>query len=1152
MSDEPLESVRRRISALQQAATAPDARCSDLVAALAQLHDDVGDIAARQRARPVALDDAACFDHVFQHAPIAVALTSLESCLLQVNPAFCTMLGYKAEELIGKSVFDITHPDDIPAGRALAGRIFAGDTPSYSLDKRYLRKDGEVVWAVLNVSLLRDPDGAPRHFVAQIVDITARKRAEASLYESDLRFEQAFEHAPVGMSLVGIDGRVLRVNRALCQMFGYSSAEMLTMPVWQITHPDDMPTTIEQLQHMLEGHQDTWELEKRFLHRDGRVVWAISSGSLVRAGDGRPLYVVSQVLDLTARRRTEATLREVEERFENAFRHAPIGMALVGLNGQPAQINRALAEMLGYDEAELLPKAVVELMHPDDWPAALAHRQRLIDGEMQSYEAERRYFHKSGAVVWAQMSVSLVRDDAGQPLYTISQMLDITERKRHDAALRRSEERFALAVAGAQDVIWDWDLKTGELYASPRWSVMLGLPEGAASSQLTEWLSRVHPDDFARVDANLRDHLDGRVPHYENEHRLRHADGSYRWVSARGLCVRDGHGEPYRMAGSLSDISGRKRTEEHLRQSELMFRTLAETLQSAILLVQGAQLRYVNPATMAITGYTREELLTMQVWDIVHPDSRELVRQRGRARRRGEPVPAQYEVKVRTRDGGERWVEVAGASFELEGQPAVLGTAFDITARKQAEAYLHYRLEFEKLLSTLASEFINLAPEQINAGIEAALQAMGEFAGVDRSFLAQFSNDGRTFDWTHLWSAPAFAVNKADYQCMPSASFPWALAHAKRSEVMVLQIGDALPPEAAGEREFLGQRGVRSLMQVPLVHCGQLVGFIGFSSLRVDKRWSGDELTLLRIAAEMFVNALQRKRAAEALQRSEERFALAVGGTNDGIWDWNVATTEVYFSPRWKRILGYDEDEISAHIDEWNRRMHPDDYERALFDLTEHIRGRTTQFESEHRLMHKDGRYRHVLARSAAVRAPDGWAVRMVGSLTDITARKQAEQEARQREAELAHVLRVTTMGEMASGLAHEINQPLAAIVNYAQRLRAPAARRRIRDRRTARGARADRRRIAARRRDHSPAAPVRAQGTAAARVGGPQRPGERRRRTGRVRSARSTAIACGSTSHPHLPRCCVDRIQIEQVILNLVRNGFEAMPTVRRCAGGS
>ena len=173
----------------------------------------------------------------------------------------------------------------------------------------------------------------------------AQRRAEEALRESGERFAQAFTHSPIGMVLVGIDGITLHVNRAFCAMFGYSEAEMIGMPVWRFTHPDDMPATIEQLQRLVEGESDAWYLEKRYFHRDGHAMWGRSSTWIVRDRDGRASYVVSQLQDITAQKQLEEQTRRLQAELAHVLRVHTMG-EMVGEIAH--EVNQPLASIANF------------------------------------------------------------------------------------------------------------------------------------------------------------------------------------------------------------------------------------------------------------------------------------------------------------------------------------------------------------------------------------------------------------------------------------------------------------------------------------------------------------------------------------------------------------------------------------------------------------------------------------------------------------------------------------------------------------------------------------------------------------------------------------------------------------------------------------
>ena len=183
---------------------------------------------------------------------------------------------------------------------------------------------------------------------------------------------------------------------------------------------------------------------------------------------------------------------------------------------------------------------------------------------MTSWRRETINARKDGSVFPVHLMSDVVRNSSGKPIGLVYTCEDITERKQAEAALRESEERYSLAAAGANDGLWDWDLKTNHVFFSPRWKSMLGYEGDDIGNGRDEWWRRVHPEDRDRVQAELDSHLQSQTPYLESEHRLQHRDGSYRWILCRGLAVRDVDGKPHRIAGSHTDFTARKRVEEQL------------------------------------------------------------------------------------------------------------------------------------------------------------------------------------------------------------------------------------------------------------------------------------------------------------------------------------------------------------------------------------------------------------------------------------------------------------------------------------------------------------------------------------------------------------------------------------------------------------
>jgi PAS domain S-box-containing protein len=304
--------------------------------------------------------------------------------------------------------------------------------------------------------------------------------------------------------------------------------------------------------------------------------------------------------------RRAAALRESEERFRLAFDEAPIGVALVGLDGRFLRVNNALCEIVGYAREELTDKTFQSITHPDDLDLDLDLAGKLARGEIPRYQLAKRYLHKDGRVVDIMLSGSIVRSPEGAPLYYISQIEDISDRKRAEEQLRQSQERYELALAGADLASWDWDVPTGHVVLNVRWAEMRGYRLEELRPHVDTWAADVHPDDLPDVQRALDAHFAGRTPFYETEHRVRSKSGDWIWILDRGrVFTRGEDGRPLRMVGTELDITARKRLEsEHARALER---------QRAILEVAPVGIAISSEGTRWRVNERGQQLLDMRV-----------------------------------------------------------------------------------------------------------------------------------------------------------------------------------------------------------------------------------------------------------------------------------------------------------------------------------------------------------------------------------------------------------------------------------------------------------------------------------------------------------------------------------------------------------
>jgi len=410
------------------------------------------DVTARKAAEAALRDSEERWRATIDSASEGMLIYDRSLALVSVNRAAERILRLPASELIGKPGFTSLLPciredgtpigqDDRPTretvrtGQPVTGRVVG-------IRRSQGGGAGSITWLSVNTAFLRRVDETDHYgLVSTISDITAQHDAETRLKESEARFRRTFELAGSGMAHIGMDRRFIRVNRRLCEILGYPEEELLRLTGRQISHPDDLDIINEQRPRLYAGEIDAVRLEKRYLRKDGSVVWVQFTMTVERDAGGQPLYEIAVYDDITAQLDAQLRLRESEARFRQTFELAASGICHV-VDGRFVRVNRSLCEILGYSEKELLNKSVKDISHPEDRDVTDAERARIRKGEVESARFEKRYVRADGQVVWVDLAIALVRDVFGVPQYEIAIFDDITGRKQAEAALREAHEEL--------------------------------------------------------------------------------------------------------------------------------------------------------------------------------------------------------------------------------------------------------------------------------------------------------------------------------------------------------------------------------------------------------------------------------------------------------------------------------------------------------------------------------------------------------------------------------------------------------------------------------------------------------------------------------------------------------------------------------------
>lgn len=389
------------------------------------------------------------YQSLVEHLPQYIFRKDLQGHYTFVNQEFCRSLGKTAPEVLGKASRDL-FPADLATRYEADDEWVAATGQTLDREQEYSSIDGTLRWVRVVKSPLFGVDQRVSGLQGILWDITDRKETETALQASEEKFRLAFENANTGMCLVDLDGRLIKVNNHMSAIFGYPREVLERMRVNDIALPEDQYLSPDFIREARSGMVDNIVFEKRYLHRDGREVCCQVSSSLVRDGSGAPQYFISQLEDITERRRMEVALREAEKKYRHFFENAIEGIFQTSTDGRILVANPALAKMFGYASPEEMIASVHSVaeqlyVNPEDRREFV----RLIAGRGEVKEFQVRQRKKDGTPFWTSFNARAVQDAAGNIVCYEGRVEDITEQKQAQAISRR----YQLLSKHARDII---------------------------------------------------------------------------------------------------------------------------------------------------------------------------------------------------------------------------------------------------------------------------------------------------------------------------------------------------------------------------------------------------------------------------------------------------------------------------------------------------------------------------------------------------------------------------------------------------------------------------------------------------------------------------------------------------------------------------
>lgn len=618
------------------------------------------------------------FTAFMTHSPAACWLADVEGRMQYVSPGFYPMFGIKELDVTGQTIQELFDP-------ALADLYLENNRTVLRQQSMMETEEPGVTWDGTpgEFTVVRFPVNLPGHeplLGAIALDTTERKKAEQTLRESEMRFRSYFELPLHGIAITSPTKGWIEVNDKICSILGYSREELTRMTWLEMTYPDDLEADVRQFNRMVAGEVDGYDIEKRFIRKDGRIIWTSLAVGGVRNTDASLAYAVAVLSDITERKGAELVLKNAlaeAQRFRDALDQVPAYIYMKDTESRYLYANQPTLELFGCSVEELANCDDMRFFPPAETRPQKDTDARAIKGEQTAQEIDVPDAAGGRRVYW-DVKTPIDTESTGKEVWGLLGIAtDITANKEAEEALRQSELRFRQLAENINEVFWITDPTMGEaLYVSPAYERVWQRTCASLYENSESWLDAIHPEDRERVKKAVKDKPP--AGEYNEIYRIVLPDGMIRWVHDRGYPVRNEHGEVYRMVGTSEDITERRLAEDKLREQA----TLLDKAQDAIIVRDlDHRIHYWNQSAERLYGWSAAEALGRSIKDLLYRDPTPFLEATKAVLSKGEWVGEihQWDKQGRALVVECRWTLVR----DDQGNPrSILAINTDVTERK--------------------------------------------------------------------------------------------------------------------------------------------------------------------------------------------------------------------------------------------------------------------------------------------------------------------------------------------------------------------------------------------------------------------------------------------------------------------------------------
>jgi PAS domain S-box-containing protein len=894
--------------------------------------------------------------------------TDLNGILRFVNDAGCKLVGYPREEIIGRNYSHYSSPETAKRVVEIYSNIQKNDTPVFMFDYEVVHKDGSIRVHQQNVALMHDESGRPKGFHTLVRDVTKLKKAEADLRKSEDKYRNILENMEETYLEMDIRGNFIFFNDSLCRVLGYSRDELQGISYKRLSPKES--SQVKAFKEIYRTGKTQYFNEHKMIRKDGSIIYLDMTLSLLCSSDGTPTGFSGFGRNVTERVNASRIIEESEKHLRLITDNIRDVIWTLDFNWNYTYLSPSVFHLTGFTAEEVLSMPLKAILPPHifkEIETRLATElAREARGETPSGSSVRtlelQMMHKTGKLIWVEVSANFTRDENGKPLEIVGVTRDISERRKAEEALRESETLYRKALETTSDGVSI--VQNGKhVYINPQFLKTLDLPKDKTVSN--ELGAFIHPDDSKVIKYYYEKRLRGEPTPGKHEIRVIKPDQTMMYLHVTTVDIVY-HGKPA-LLNFMQDITTRKLAEKALQESEKRYRTMTENVNDIVWILDlNLQITYASPSNVVLSGYRPEEVTSTPLRDLIPPDSLALA-----ARALGEELAIEasgipfdpnrsrnLQLEVYSKFGKNVWLEITTTFNRDDDGKAkeILVVGRNITERRQmenalAESEARYRMIVENMHDSISIMDLN---------------------------------------FQYAYQSPS--------EIMVTGFTP--------EELMRIPIKDQLTPASYNlaektlvrelELEFSGKpvdphRSVTMELEVYHKNGGTIWEEVNTTFQRDE---NGKPIGL--IASSRDITA--RKKAETALAESERRYRLMAENVNDIIWTLNMDMAFTYVSESVTQVTGYTQEE--AKRAPLNQLLTPESYIRASQRLADELaleksgqpfdRNRAITLEVE--AIHKDGSILWLEITGTFNRNDKGEITEILILGRNFTQRKKAEQ----------------------------------------------------------------------------------------------------------------------------------------------------------------